>query len=237
MDDDTNYKLSLEEIVDHSVTLMIAGHETTAISVTWALHYLSLDPELQDRIADQVIEQKKKKHGHGEHDDNGSGNNQDKEDNQLWVPSWDDIVQCPLIDAAFHESLRIMPPIPLCSLILEKEIEVGGFTLPKDTPVMNCIFGIHRDPKYWPHPSKFDPYRFLSPRKEKIVKGSFEPFSRGARNCIGQQFARMEGKMMLGSLLCNYRFHPASSHVKGIRALTLRPEPSFRLHVSPRYSH
>ncbi|KAI4462783.1 cytochrome p450 family 4 [Holotrichia oblita] len=129
------------------------------------------------------------------------------------------------IERVLKESLRIYPSVPTISRTTSDDIKIDDYIIPKGTSVAMHIFDIHRNPKYFPHPTKFDPDRFLPENSKDRHPYAFIPFSAGPRNCIGQKFALMEEKILLSYILKNYKVTSTQTvdNVNPVVELILRP--------------
>lgn len=114
------------------------------------------------------------------------------------------------LECVIKESLRLYPPVPYISRRLIMDVKVGKLILPKDCEIAIHIFDIHRDPKHFPDPEKFDPDRFLPENTINRHPYAYIPFSAGLRNCIGQKFAMLELKILIAEIIRNYRIVPVT---------------------------
>ncbi|MEM9691629.1 MAG: cytochrome P450, partial [Myxococcota bacterium] len=165
--------MSDEEIRDELLTLLVAGHETTATGLSWALHRFSIHPEYLRRAQDELD----KAFGDGPID-----------------PS----VRLPFLDAFARETLRIHPVIGGVGRRLQRPTTIRGMELPAGVIVGCSIYLVHFDPERWPSPERFDPYRFID---NKPAPYSYFPFGGGIRRCIGEAFAMYEMRIALATIL------------------------------------
>ncbi|XP_062607936.1 cytochrome P450 3A8-like [Saccostrea cucullata] len=175
--------LTVEEITGNSILFLLAGYDTTASTMTFMAYNLATNPECQDKLIreiDTVLEQE--------------------------LPTYDNIQKLGYLDMVFNETLRLYPPATRTNRNNSEEIEVDGIKIPPNTEIIFPIFAIHRNPKYWPEPEKFDPERFTPENKETRHPYTFLPFGHGPRNCIGQRLAGMEAKCGIAYILQHYRF-------------------------------
>ena len=162
-----------EELRDELVTLLVAGHETTATGLTWAMRWLLADRAILRDLRDEI-------HALGP------------------TPAPEKLAQLPLLDATVRETLRLVPIIPIVGRVLAKARNVGGYELARGDVVVCSIYLAHRRPEAYPDPTRFDPLRFLG---RKMSAQEFFPFGGGMRRCIGMQFALWEMKMVLARLV------------------------------------
>jgi len=191
IDEDTGKPFSFKEILDQISMLFLAGHETTASSMTWTLYLLALYPEIQEKAYQEVIDV--------------CGNDEFTAENTKKLH---------LVTNIFKESLRLYPPVSFFPRITVNEIKMRDKTLKKGSAVVVSSWLIHRNAHYWEDPHMFNPYRFDDPKK--IVKNTYMPFSLGQRICIGQGFAMQESILLLASILRNYKLELKPNFVPDI---------------------
>ncbi len=165
--------MSDEEIRDELLTLLVAGHETTATGLSWALHRFSIHPEHLRRAQDELAE--------------AFGNGPVEPGTAL-----------PFLDAFARETLRIHPVIGGVGRKLQRPTTIAGVALPKGVMVGCPIYLVHFDPTRWPSPERFDPERFL---EKSPAPYSYFPFGGGIRRCIGEAFALYEMRIALAVIL------------------------------------
>ncbi|KAJ8927505.1 hypothetical protein NQ314_020000 [Rhamnusium bicolor] len=153
-------------------------------------------------------------------------------------PSYNELQELKYMERCIKESLRIYPSVPFTARVLEEDILTSnGYTLPKSTIVNIHIFDIHRNPKIWPDPEKFDPDRFLPENCQNRHPFSFVPFSAGPRNCIGQKFAILELKAALCGIIRNFLLEPVDTpeNIVLVTDMVLRAEnDTVRVKFTPR---
>ncbi|KAJ3595294.1 hypothetical protein NHX12_004598 [Muraenolepis orangiensis] len=181
-DPGTSY--SRENLIFSVGELIIAGTETTTNTLRWAMLYLALYPNIQERV-------------HGEIDSvlaNGR------------APSLEDKQRMPYVEAVLHEVLRFCNIVPLGIFrATSQDAHVNGYTIPKGTMVITNLYSVHFDEKYWKDPGVFSPQRFLDSNGNFVRREAFLPFSLGRRQCLGEQLARMEMFLFFTTML--QRFH------------------------------
>eukprot|EP00041_Stephanoeca_diplocostata_P022587 m.540665 g.540665 ORF g.540665 m.540665 type:complete len:506 (+) comp22102_c0_seq22:142-1659(+) len=184
---DANKDQVIDEAIFHDnlVTFFFAGHDTTAIAVSYALHLLAEHPDVQVAMRSEV--------------ERVLGDATDPDST-----TWQSLKLC---QAVLKETLRLYPPAPLTTRTLEKSILLDGVEIPAGTTVWIPIWWVHRSPHNFDRPETFDPTRFMPPNNPP--PGAWIPFSGGARNCVGQPFAMMEGTVMLAILVRRLRFSKA----------------------------
>lgn len=207
-DEDDGSFMTDRQVRDEAMTLFIAGHETTATSTTWSLYFLSRNPESYKRWKEEVLVLQGEK------------------------PSPDNTSKLPWTRGVFREALRIYPPAFAVDRVGLEDVEIGGYTIPRRTPVIVPIHAIHRNPELWPDPERFDPGRFTPELEAKRPRAAYLPFSVGSRVCIGAMFAELEALLLLGQIAQRFEFEPVDTHEIGPDLRTaLRPEKPILLRV------
>ncbi|CAL1283434.1 unnamed protein product [Larinioides sclopetarius] len=181
-------KLSTDELVAQCVIFFIAGYDTTATTLTMVTYFLAVHPDVQDKLraeVDAVLE-----------DSNGE-------------LTYEAIQNMKYLDNVISETIRIYPISVRLERCAEEDYKLGdtGITIPKGMIVSIPVIAVHRDPKYWPDPEKFDPDRFTPERRAKRDSYSYLPFGAGPRNCLGMRFALMEVKVCLAHVVANFRIN------------------------------
>eukprot|EP00026_Physarum_polycephalum_P005584 Phypoly_transcript_05619.p1 GENE.Phypoly_transcript_05619~~Phypoly_transcript_05619.p1 ORF type:complete len:448 (+),score=41.22 Phypoly_transcript_05619:9-1352(+) len=172
-------KLTQEQIRDNIFLMFLAGHETTANALTWALYHLAKYPEMQETARNEVDTAL-----------NGA------------MPDAENVKSLTFVDMFIKESMRIKPSVGgLISRVATKDVQVGEYLIPKDTRIGLSMYVIHHLQEFWPDPEKFDPFRFSHERSEGRHPFSYLPFSLGRRMCIGNNFAILKQKIFLAQVL------------------------------------
>ncbi|XP_066431181.1 ultra-long-chain fatty acid omega-hydroxylase-like [Eleutherodactylus coqui] len=183
--DENGHPLSDEEIKDEVDTFMFEGHDTTASGLSWILFNLASHPEYQEKCREEIKELLRGETTH---------------------LGWDDLSQMPFTTMCIKESLRLHPPVPAVSRQCTEDITMpDGKVLPKGNISVISIYGAHQNPAVWPNPKVYDPYRFDPDSNKERASHAFVPFSAGPRNCIGQNFAMAEMKVVLALTLLNFK--------------------------------
>ncbi len=197
------------QVRDEAITLLVAGHETTATGLTWTLHLLARHPEIQAAARAEV-------------------------DALAGPPTAADAARLPLCLQIFKESLRLFPPLYAFTREASEDVELGGASLPRGTVLYVLPYNLHRRADLYPEPGRFDPARFTAAAEAARSRTAWLPFGAGPRTCIGMHFALLEGQLVLAELLRRSSFAPAGP-APGCEALaTLRPAGGLRLRVTPR---
>ncbi|KAM9237232.1 cytochrome P450 2U1 [Dugong dugon] len=196
--------------------LFVAGTDTTTNSLLWCLLYMSVYPDVQERVHEEV--------------ERVIGPNR--------APSLTDKVQMPYTEATIMEVQRLTVVVPLAiPHMTSGKTVLQGYTIPKGTMVIPNLWSVHRDPAIWEKPDDFYPSRFLDDQGQLIKKETFIPFGIGKRVCMGEQLAKMELFLMFVSLMQSFTFSLPKDSKKPILTgrfgLTLAPHP-FNIIVSKR---
>jgi cytochrome P450 len=201
-DPETDRPLGDEDLVDMLLTLIAAGHETTANGLCWAIWCLAGAPELQASLAQEVEEVV------------GS---------RLIEP--DLLPRLSLTKAFLMETMRLFPPAPLLARRTVKPETLSGHDLPVGTTLFIPIYAIHRHERLWSDPHRFDLSRFLDGQDRQIARTAYMPFGAGPKICIGASFAMTEMTVALATLLQSVRFRAVEGYVANpIHRITLRPK-------------
>ncbi|XP_072457310.1 cytochrome P450 4F2-like isoform X6 [Notamacropus eugenii] len=212
--DEDGKALSDKDIQAEADTFMFEGHDTTASGISWVLYNLAQHQEHQDRCRQEIQELLK--------------------DRQPEEIEWDDLAQMPFLTMCIKESLRLHPPVGMVSRYCTKDIQLpDGRIIPKGNICLISILGTHYNPSVWPNPEVYDPNRFDINNSQKISPLAFIPFSAGPRNCIGQNFAMSEMKVVLALTLLRFRVLPDKHPVRRKPEIILRAESGLCLKVEP----
>lgn len=196
-----------EQVRDEAMTLFLAGHETTALALTWAWYLLSQNPEAEARL-------------HAELDEVLGGR----------LPCFDDLPALRYTRMVMAETLRLYPPAWLLARTALEDHEIGGYRIPARSTVLMSPYVVHRDPRLYPDPLRFDPGRWTPEAEEARPKFAYFPFGGGNRVCIGEGFAWTEGILLIAALSSRWRFRLAPGHrVEPQAMITMRPKYGMRM--------
>lgn len=176
-DPETGKALTPDAIRAELLVFLLAGHDTTATTLTYGLWALGRDQEMQDRVAAEVA-------ALGER--------------TLTV---EDVAELPYTVQVVHEALRLCPPAPALGRMAMQDVVVDGFLVPKGTNVVVGIYGLQRDPDLWTDPERFDPDRFTHDLAAGRDRWQYLPFGGGPRSCIGDHFAMLEATLGLATVV------------------------------------
>ena len=180
--DEQGAAMTDQELHDEMLTLLVAGHETSATTLAWTVHHLTRNPEAMARVRaelDAVV---------------GAG-----------PVTPDHLARLEWLDASIKETLRLTPIIPMVARKLARPTRIGGRDLPAGVVAYASIYLTHRRPDLWPEPERFDPARFIGRR---IDPYHYYPFGGGTRRCLGMAFASFEMKIVLATILSSVELRP-----------------------------
>ncbi|HKH81815.1 MAG TPA: cytochrome P450 [Methylovirgula sp.] len=209
-DPETGRRMTPEDLVHNMQFFIVAGHETTALAISWALYLLANIPEYQDRARAEAVAQL-----------NGR------------VADADDLDAMPFIEQILEEAMRLYPPVGLLArTVLEEDELCGRIMRPNDT-IFLPIWALHRHAMWWDTPNAFDPDRFSPSNRARRDKYQYLPFGAGPRVCVGANFAMMQAQIILATLVQRFRFAPSLPAPRPIMTMTVRPEPGIFLSLEP----
>jgi cytochrome P450 len=204
--------MSDAQLRDEVLTLLFAGHDTTASGISWAWYLLARHPQVQEAMHDEAAA-----HLAGR------------------APTAGDLPHLPLATAVFEEALRLYPPAPGQARRAVEPDEIQGRAVPAKAIVMPSQWVIHRHPAYWDEPDQFRPERFLPGHAHQRPKFAYFPFGGGPRACIGNTFALIEGALVLAGLTQRFHFRPADDREVEIdTTFVLRPKGAVNFIVRKR---
>jgi cytochrome P450 len=199
--------MSDHQLHDEILTFFLAGHETAALSLTWAAYLLATHPETQEQAAKEISVVTEGGEIRAEH-----------------------YPQLRFVTAVVKEALRLYPPVWSLGRKTTKDGTLGSLPVPKGTDLWLCLHRLHRDPRWYPEPERFSPQRWLGNQVQR--RFTYAPFGIGPRVCIGQHFAMAETVLGLASMLRQFRFSLASSAPAEVNAwISLRPKERIELRV------
>ncbi|WP_210585331.1 cytochrome P450 [Streptomyces sp. GESEQ-35] len=203
--------LDAAEIRDQVVVFLVAGHETTATSMAFALHLLARHPEARARAHEEV-------------DRLTDGRE----------ASATDLAQLPYLTMVLKEAMRLYPAAPVVGRRSVEEAEIDGHLIPAGADVLVFPWVTHRHPDLWDDPEHFDPHRFTPEREAARHRYAWFPFGGGPRACIGQHFSMLESVLALAALLRSYDLHAVDTEVPVSAGITLQATGPARVRLTPR---
>jgi len=204
-------KLTDTQIRDHVMTLMAAGHETTANALTWTFYLLSQNPDACARLLTEL---------------------------QMVLvgeaPTLNTLINLPYTEWVIQEAMRLYPPAWRIGRYAIEAFDMGSYHFPKGTIFLISQWVMHRHPEFWENPDEFHPERWDPVRGEKMTPWTYFPFGGGPRICIGMPFAQLEANLLLATILQHYtpRLVPGFP-VQLQQLVTLRPKGGLPMIVEP----
>jgi cytochrome P450 len=190
-----------QQLRDEVMTMLLAGHETTALALSWAWFLLATHPEEQAKL-------------HAELDRVLAGR----------APAAADVPQLSCTNNVVRETIRLYPPAWIISRRAAETVEIGGYVVPAKSNIIVSPWVTHRDPRFFANPTAFVPERWSGNQEQALPKFAYFPFGGGPRMCIGQSFALMEAAVLLAAVA--QRFHVSlaeGAKVEPMASITLRP--------------
>lgn len=181
VDDETGEGMTNQQLRDEAVSMFLAGYETTATAMSWGLELLTHHPEVLQKLRTEI--------------DTQLGNR---------TPIFDDLPNLPYTRMVVMELLRLFPPAWWLTRTAVDDDVIDGYHIPAGTMVGDLFYMMHRHPDFWPEPERFDPERFSPAQSAHRHHCAWIPFGAGQRQCIGKDFALMEGQLLLARVLQRY---------------------------------
>jgi len=201
-----------EQLRDEVMTIFLAGHETTALTLTWAWYLLAQNPETEKKFHAELAEVLAGR-----------------------LPTMEDLSRLQYTEMIAKESMRLYPPAYALGREAVKECAIGGFRVPAGAQVFMFQWVTQRDPRFFPEPEKFYPERWTEDFTNSLPKYAYFPFGGGPRACIGNYFAMMEVVLLLATIGQRFRFSLLADHpVNLMPAMSLRPADGIKVAVERR---
>jgi len=206
----TGQRFATAEMVDQVAIFFLAGHETSASALAWALYLLATHPEVQDRVAAEAA---------------SLGD----------APDFSQLSRLKFTRDVFREALRLYPPVPMMVRQNLRPEEMRGRRVRRGAQIVLSPWHLHRHERIWTAPDDFDPDRWTREDNRACARDAYMPFSSGPRVCTGAGFAMVEGVVLLALLVRAFRFAPVAGKVPvPVAHLTVRAKEGISLHVNPR---
>jgi cytochrome P450 len=202
--EDTGEPMTERQILDESLILFVAGHETSANAITWCLYLLSQHPQWFEAVRNEVLSAGTEYH---------------------------DLMQLQITKQVINETMRLYPPAWIIDRVAIDEDEILGYRYPGGTFTIQYIYGVHHDPDLWPDPETFDPGRFDPEKITDHVPYSYLPFGGGPRLCIGNQFAMMEMLLVVSHVVRHFDLKHVGDHPVMQPLVTLRPKGEVKMEL------
>jgi cytochrome P450 len=210
--DEDGSQMTDAQLRDEVMTLFLAGHETTALALSWSLYLIATHPEAEKKFyaeVDQVLQGR--------------------------VPTVDDMRSLLYTEMIAKEAMRLYPPAYAVGREALEDTEIGGFRVPRKSQVFAFQWATQRDERYFNNPHAFDPERWTAERSASLPKYAYFPFGGGPRQCIGNYFAMMEIVLLLATVAQRFRFSmPTDEKVELLPVLSLRPKHGIKMLLSER---
>lgn len=212
---DDEGRMSRQALRDEVVTLLLAGHETTALALTWAFYLVALHPSVDEALAAEL--QAKARPG---------------------APLGpDELEALTLTERVLKETLRLYPPVYAIPRVVRRPVKLGGYWLPVGAEVWLWTYFMQRDPRWFSLPERFVPERFAPGGEASRAPRAYLPFGAGTRSCIGRHFANLEATIVLARVLSRYRLELVDSRPVWTRPrVTLAPARPIFVRARPRGS-
>lgn len=210
--DEDGSQMTDAQLRDEVMTLFLAGHETTALALSWSWYLLANHPEAEAKFhaeLEQVLQGR--------------------------PPTVEDLRKLTYTEMIAKETLRLYPPAYAVGREALEDTEIGGYRVPKGSQVFAFQWVTQRDARYFDNPEQFEPERWLPERSEQLPKYAYFPFGGGPRQCIGNYFAMMEVVLLLATIGQRFRFSLVPEHkVELLPVLSLRAKDGIRVTINSR---
>ncbi|AUV83790.1 cytochrome P450 [Salinigranum rubrum] len=201
-----------ENLRDEMVTMLLAGHDTTALTLTYTWYLLSQHPEVESRVHDEL---------------DGLLEGQ--------RPTFADVRAMEYTEAVLNEAMRLYPPVYTIFREPQVDVRLGGYRVPAGSAVMLSQWAVHRSSRYWDAPLEFDPDRWLDERADARHRFAYFPFGGGPRFCIGKQLSLLEARLIMGTVCQQYRLEYTRDEPFDLRgSLTMHPRQPMEMRLVER---
>ncbi|MBD2594887.1 cytochrome P450 [Nostoc spongiaeforme FACHB-130] len=211
-DEQTGQQMDDKLLRDEVATLMLAGHETTANTLSWTWMLLAQNPEVREKLQselDQVLQGK--------------------------LPTLEDLGKLVYTQQVIKESMRLYPPVSLMGREAAVDTQIGDYEIPQGTSIMISQWVMHRHPKYFENAEAFQPERWTEELEKQLPKGVYFPFGDGPRICIGKGFAQMEAALLLATIAQSFQIDLVPGYpIVPQPSITLRPESGLEVEIKQR---
>jgi len=190
------------QLRDEILTFLLAGHETTAVSLSWTWYLLSEHPEIGEKLRQELSQVLGGR-----------------------TPQLEDLSRLPYTDSVVKESMRMYPPAWSLARTTIKELDLSGYRIPVGSNVVMSPWIMHRDPRFFEQPEKFNPDRWTTEATQRLPRFAYFPFGGGPRLCIGASFAMMEAALLTAAIAQRFQLRLVPGHpVAALPSITLRPK-------------
>ncbi|WP_135364253.1 cytochrome P450 [Halosimplex halophilum] len=203
---------SAEQLRDEMMTMLLAGHDTTALTLTYTWFLLSEHPEAERRVQAEV--------------DEVVGDDR---------PAMDHVREFEYLEWVINEAMRLYPPVFTIFREPTEPVELGGYRVPAGATLMLPQWGVHRSARYWDDPETFDPERFSPDRRADRPRFSFFPFGGGPRHCIGKHLSLLEAKLIVATVVSEYELDfQGETPLELMPSLTMHPRQTMEMKLVER---
>jgi cytochrome P450 len=210
--DEDGSQMSDRQLRDEIMTFLLAGHETTALSLSWTWYVLSQHPEVEHKLhceLQQVLADR--------------------------LPTFEELPRLRYTESVIKESMRLYPPAWSLARTAATDLELGGYRIPAGSNVVMSQWIMHRDSRFFPDPERFAPDRWSTTEMQKLPRFAYFPFGGGPRFCIGVSFAMMEATLLLAAIAPRFQLRLVPGHpVEPVPSITLRPKNGIRVSLHRR---
>ena len=211
-EDEDGERMTDKQLRDEVMTLFLAGHETTANALSWTFWLLSLSPNAEAKLAEEL--------------ERVLGDR---------TPTMSDLSDLPYVERVVKESMRLYPPAWVVGREAIAECEIGGYRMPAGTTALMSQWVMHRDPRYHENPERFAPDRWTAKYAKALPRFAYFPFGGGPRQCIGAGFAMTEACLILVTVAQRFRMELSpGQRVEPYASITLRPKEGIRMSLVER---
>jgi len=208
-DEQTGQQMDNKLLRDEVATLMLAGHETTANTLSWTWMLLSQNPQVREKLQSELHQVLQGK-----------------------LPALEDLGKLVYTQQVIKESMRLYPPVSLLGREAAVDTKIGDYEIPQGTSIMISQWVMHRHPKYFENPEVFQPERWTEELEKQLPKGVYIPFGDGPRICIGKGFAQMEAALLLATIAQNFQINLVPGYpIVPQPSITLRPENGLKVEL------
>ncbi len=211
-----------QQIRDNVVTMIIAGHETTANALTWTYYLISQNPQIEKKMIEEI-------------DLVVSYNGENKDDKAVKTPKVKDLSKLKYVEKVLRESLRMYPPVWSIGRVVEDDYLIGKYTIPKGSSIIMSQYVMHHDSRFYDNPNEFNPDRWTDEFKRSLPRFSYFPFGGGIRGCIGEPFSWQEGILLMATISSNWTVSIAPNQkIKPNPGITLNPKNGIKMKLALR---
>lgn len=210
--DEDGRQMTDTQLRDEAMTLFLAGHETTALALSWTWYLLARNPDVEQKLQAELQEVLGGR-----------------------APAVEDLPRLPYTERVIRESMRLYPPAYVIARLAVNDCEIAGYRVPHGASLVMSQWVTHRDPRFWDEPERFNPDRWTPEFEKRLPRFAYFPFGGGPRVCIGASFALMEAALLLATIAPRFTLTLVPDHpVEPFPSITLRPKNGIKVVVSAR---